>query len=100
MAKRLDADRALSHGHPCHACGEVCCRYVGIALAPPREASDRDLIRWYLLHAGVCVYIDRDGDWWVQVDTDCRNIRPDGGDRKSTRLNSSHNPASRMPSSA
>ncbi|HEY6000919.1 MAG TPA: YkgJ family cysteine cluster protein [bacterium] len=72
---------ALAHGHPCHSCGALCCRYVAAALDPPKERADRDLIRWYLAHTKVCVYIDRDGDWWVQVGTDCRNLGPDGSCR-------------------
>jgi Fe-S-cluster containining protein len=69
----------LEHGHPCHACGATCCRYVAVALAPPRGEDDRDLIHWYLSHAGLCIYIDKDEDWWVQVGTDCRHITGDGG---------------------
>src|SRR5512139_3809542 len=72
---------ALAHGHPCHSCGAVCCRYVAVALAAPKERDDRDLIRWYLAHRKVCVYIDRDGDWWVQVGTDCRHLAADGSCR-------------------
>ena len=82
MAKRKSAGVAtLEHSHPCHSCGAACCRYVAVALAPPRELDDRDLVRWYLSHRKVCVYIDKDGDWWVQVGTDCRHIAPDGGCR-------------------
>jgi len=52
---------------------------VAVALAPLRDVDDRDLIRWYLSHRQVCVYIDKDEDWWVQVGTDCRHIAADGG---------------------
>lgn len=69
----------LEQGHPCHACGATCCRYVAVALAPPRGTDDRDLIHWYLSHAAVCIYIDKDEDWWVQVGTDCRHIDANGG---------------------
>ena len=72
---------ALAHGHPCRSCGALCCRYVAVALVAPKEPDDRDLIRWYLAHKRVCVYIDRDGDWWVQVGTDCRHLAADGGCR-------------------
>ncbi len=77
--RKTKATPGLDHGHPCHSCGAACCRYVAVALAPPRDADDRDLIHWYLSHADVCVYIDKDGEWWVQVGTDCRHIAPDGG---------------------
>ncbi len=69
----------LNSGHPCHSCGATCCRYVAVALAPPHDGDDRDLIHWYLKHENVCVYIDKDGDWWVQVGTDCRHITAAGG---------------------
>ncbi len=71
----------LHDGHPCQTCGATCCRYVGIALAPPRDVDDHDLIRWYLSHKKVSVYVDKDGAWWVQVGTDCRHIGRDGGCR-------------------
>jgi len=78
-AKKLSTTtEGMDHGHPCHACGATCCRYVAAALAAPRDQSDRDLIHWYLNHTAVCVYIDKDEDWWVQVGTDCRHIGPGG----------------------
>jgi Fe-S-cluster containining protein len=78
-ATRKGTSDGLTHGHPCHACGATCCRYVGIALERPRGQDDRDLIHWYLSHKNLCIYVDKDGDWWIQVDTDCRHIAPDGG---------------------
>jgi Fe-S-cluster containining protein len=76
--KKIESED-LTHGHPCHSCGETCCRYVAVALVPPRDGSDRDLIHWYLSHHQVCIYIDKDEDWWVQVGTDCRHIGAGGG---------------------
>lgn len=73
------ATEGLAHGHPCHACGATCCRYVAVALGQPRGEDDRDLFHWYLSHQGVCIYIDKDEDWWIQVGTDCRHIAVDGG---------------------
>src|ERR1051326_1783245 len=53
---------------------------------------------------GVATYIDRTGKQiWVQDETGAVNVAVSlsgRGDRKSTRLNSSHIPLSRMPSSA
>jgi len=69
---------ALTDGHPCHSCGATCCRYVAVALAAPRDGADRDLIHWYLSHRKVFIYIDKDGDWWIQVATDCRHIGAGG----------------------
>ena len=79
MTKTIKADtEGLSHGHPCHACGATCCRYVAVALEPPRGEDDRDLIHWYLSHTDVCIYIDKDEDWWIQVGTACRHIAAEG----------------------
>jgi Fe-S-cluster containining protein len=77
-AQRSKTATILEQGHPCRSCGATCCRYVAVALSPPRERADHDLIHWYLLHRKVCIYIDRDGDWWVQVGTNCRHIAADG----------------------
>jgi Fe-S-cluster containining protein len=80
MARKTNLEaEGLKHGHPCHTCGATCCRYVAVELTPPRDVDDRDLIHWYLSHGQVCIYVDKDGDWWIQVGTDCRHIGPDGG---------------------
>ena len=76
--QKRDTTPRLEDGHPCHSCGAACCRYVAVALTPPREADDRDLIHWYLSHTDVCIYVDKNGDWWIQVATDCRHIVADG----------------------
>ena len=47
-------------------------------------------------HLGSCIY----GGLWVGPESDIPNTQGYRTDRKSTRLNSSHNVASRMPSSA
>lgn len=64
----------LPKGHRCRACGSRCCRYISVAIVPPRERIDYELIRWYLTHRTACVYIDSRGDWMVQVDTTCRHL--------------------------
>ena len=48
-------------------------------------------------HGGVAFIDLRDGSGWCQV---VINDEATAGDRKSTRLNSSHSSVSRMPSSA
>src|SRR6188474_3025728 len=58
-------------------CGARCCRYVTISIDPPRSAEDWDEIRWWLLHAGVSVYRDEEGDWAVCVETRCSNLTSD-----------------------
>ena len=38
----------------------------------PRTKRDFDEIRWYVLHQSVSVYIDWEGDWGIQFETQCR----------------------------
>jgi Fe-S-cluster containining protein len=60
----------------CEHCTAACCRYLALPLDEPESARDFDDIRWYLMHAGVAVFVE-DGDWYVQVQTDCSNLLPD-----------------------
>ena len=62
----------------CDKCKAQCCRYIAVVTHTPVERDDYELIRWYLSHKGVAVYID-DGEWYVHIDTTCmylgRNYR-------------------------
>jgi Fe-S-cluster containining protein len=55
----------------CIQCNARCCRYFAIPLGMPEGAEDIDTARWYLLHEGTCVFIDREGFWWVRVENRC-----------------------------
>ena len=63
---------------PCEACGAACCRYVAMEIDRPRSNKDYDTIRWYLLHENVSVFIDHDGDWFVEFKTVCRELDDSG----------------------
>jgi Fe-S-cluster containining protein len=63
--------------HPCHQCAK-CCTYVAIQIDRPRSNVEYDYIVWYLLHAGVSVFVDWEGDWYVKFETRCRQLT-DGG---------------------
>lgn len=39
---------------------------------------DYDHISWYLHHAGISVYIDWDGGWYLQVETRCDHLTEHG----------------------
>lgn len=62
---------------PCTECAH-CCTYVAVGVNAPtttRRASD---ILWFLYHEKMCVYRSDKGDWFVQFDTRCKNLRGDG----------------------
>ena len=54
----------------CDGCDE-CCRYVAIEIDKPTEKKDYDNITWHLLHKNVNVFVDWDGDWFVEFITPC-----------------------------
>lgn len=56
---------------PCEECGGKCCDYVAIEMVPPKNKSDYDHIRWYLVHENVSVFIDHEKKWYVQFVTPC-----------------------------
>ena len=65
-----------SDGGPCHLCTASCCRYFALEIEKPTSKTDYDHIRWYLMHEGVVVWV-QDDDWYLEVRTTCRHLRPD-----------------------
>ena len=63
----------LPSSHPCSACG-ACCSYVATEIDKPTTSRDYDQIRWYLTHRKVSVYIDWDGDWYLDFETQCEHL--------------------------
>ena len=63
----------LPSAHPCHACGQ-CCRYVATEIDNPSSFDDYENLHWYLLHENVCVYVDWEGDWYLEFRTVCRHL--------------------------
>ena len=56
----------------CHACRGLCCTYVTVDLAAPKNWDDFDEIRWYILHKNVVVYKTQDEEEWrVEFIADC-----------------------------
>ena len=64
---------ALPTTHPCKGCG-ACCRYIAIEIDSPTGYRDYDHIYWYLVHRNVSVYIDWEGDWFVEFQTVCEHL--------------------------
>jgi len=61
---------------PCTECAR-CCTYVAIEINAPATARYATDILWYLYHENVSVFLDDDGEWTLQFETRCRNLRDD-----------------------
>ena len=64
---------ALPKSHPCKDCG-ACCEYIAIEIDAPTGYKDYDHVHWYLVHRDVAVYIDWEGDWFVEFATRCEHL--------------------------
>lgn len=60
----------------CEQCAGACCRYLALPLDVPENRRDFDDIRWYMMHEGISVFVE-DGDWYVQIQTRCKNLAED-----------------------
>ncbi len=61
----------------CEHCTAACCRYIALPIDTPETMRDFEDMRWFVLHRGISVFVE-DGDWYVQMQADCRMLRPDG----------------------
>jgi len=69
---------AKSRKNYCRGCDSMCCRYFTVPLETPEDADDFDAMQWYILHEGISIYVDDEGDWYVNVDVRCRALDDDG----------------------
>lgn len=60
----------------CEHCPGQCCRYVALPLEDPTTRRDFDDMRWYLMHAGVVIFVE-DDEWYIQFTAPCRNLQAD-----------------------
>jgi hypothetical protein len=68
----------------CQACGARCCRHIALEIDKPTCKQDYDNVRWYLLHEGITVFVDHDGDWHVEFPSPCSFLGPDDRCRRYT----------------
>lgn len=64
---------SLPGDHPCKDCGH-CCTYVAVEIDDPTSFKDYDNIYWYLCHRNISVYIDWEGDWFIEFQTLCEHL--------------------------
>jgi Fe-S-cluster containining protein len=62
----------------CFECRGECCRSVAIELEEPEDLNEFEDLKWYLFHTGITVYIDKDGDWYVDVPIKCKHLDDEG----------------------
>ncbi len=60
----------------CEHCVAYCCRYIALPIETPTDKSDFDDVRWYLLHEGVTVFVEK-GDWYICLQSVCRHLQSD-----------------------
>jgi len=70
--------RPLRHEVPrtanlCDFCSAKCCRYFALPIETPREFSDFEFLRWYLLHGRASIFVE-EGDWYLLVHTECKHL--------------------------
>ncbi len=56
----------------------LCCRHVSVGVDEPEDDEDLDELVWLLLHENIAVYIDDEGDWYVEFITPCTALTADG----------------------
>ncbi|MGH7490959.1 MAG: YkgJ family cysteine cluster protein [bacterium] len=61
----------------CRGCTQ-CCEYVCVEIDRPTRLKDVDHITWYLIHHNVHVWVDEENKWYVQFNTPCRMLEPEG----------------------
>lgn len=60
----------------CDQCVALCCRYFAFEISKPKTRRDYEDMRWYLLHEDCIIFVE-EGDWFIQINRKCRELRPD-----------------------
>jgi Fe-S-cluster containining protein len=65
----------------CQRCGAKCCRYFCFQIEKPQSFEEFENVRWFLLHEGITVHVEEEGDWYIAIANPCREIGDDGSCR-------------------
>lgn len=65
--------QVLPDVHPCQGCAG-CCKYIATEIDSPTSMQDYEHIVWYIAHRDVAVYIDWEGDWFLEFTTVCDHL--------------------------
>lgn len=61
----------------CDRCTAICCKYITLEIDKPTTKRNHDDIRWYLLHEGITLLIEK-GRWLIKVPTVCAALDEKG----------------------
>lgn len=61
----------------CSKCDGKCCKYVVIEFDKPDELKDFEAIKWFVSHENVHVFIDEEGEWFLEFITPCKYLGKD-----------------------
>ena len=61
----------------CVECGSRCCRYLCFQIDTPESYEEFENVRWFLMHKGVSVHIEENGDWYMSISNICLNLGKD-----------------------
>jgi uncharacterized protein len=64
-------------GKDCSTCKGNCCRYVVIEMDAPKELDDFDVIKWYVVHKNVNIFVDEEDTWHIEFITPCEHLGED-----------------------
>jgi len=64
---------SLPGAHPCSGCG-ACCTYVATQIDNPTTFRQYENVYWFLTHENIGIYIDWDGDWYLEFQTRCKHL--------------------------
>ena len=68
MAKKKNTKKNI-----CHKCTGLCCKYMALPIDTPKDRNDFDDIRWYLVHKGVSIFVEKK-KWYICVDKKCKHL--------------------------
>jgi Fe-S-cluster containining protein len=60
----------------CVRCGGKCCRYFCFEIDAPEDYDEFEDVRWFLLHEGVSVHVDK-GEWYISIANTCKMLQSD-----------------------
>jgi Fe-S-cluster containining protein len=60
----------------CNYCTAKCCKYIAVAIETPHSPEDFEILRWYVMHDRVAVFVE-DDTWYVLVVGDCQHLTND-----------------------